>query len=251
MLRGRVCMAPLVVLVEDDAMLSDVLRMYLEKEGYTVKCATDGPSGLTQALASRPDLVVLDVMLPRLDGWEIIRQLRVVSAVPIMLLTARGEEADKLKGFDLGADDYLAKPFSMQEFLARARALLKRSRGQVVTAGEAAPAAPAAQAPASTEGVLRFPTLVIDQRRHRVERNGQQVPLTPKEFDLLCYLAQRPGEVVRREDLLQAIWGYAPTEDDRTIHTHINRLRAKLEGQEYQYIQTVWGIGYAFEVVRK
>jgi len=243
-------MAPLILVIEDDAMLSDVLRMYLEKEGYEVKVTADGLDGLTQSLVTRPALVVLDVMLPRLDGWEIVRQLREVSDVPIILLTARGEEVDKLKGFDLGADDYLAKPFSMQEFLARARALLKRSRGLSGTAQQPS-GGTAASAPAPMEGVLTFPTLLIDERRHRVERNGKQIPLTPKEFDLLIYLANRPGTVVRRDELLQAIWGYSASEDDRTIHTHINRLRAKLEGQDYHYIHTVWGIGYKFEVVRQ
>jgi two-component system response regulator ResD len=237
---------PLVLVVEDDPMLSDVLRMYLEKEGYRVMVTADGLDGLTQALVQHPALVVLDVMLPRLDGWEIVRQLREVSQVPIMLLTARGEEADKLKGFDLGADDYLAKPFSMQEFLARVRAVLKRTAGIGMP-----PAREAAPAVAPMEGVLTFPTLLIDNRRHRVERNGKQVALTPKEFDLLWYLSSRPGTVVRREELLQAIWGYTSGEDDRTIHTHINRLRAKLEGQDYHYIHTVWGIGYKFEVSRQ
>jgi two-component system response regulator ResD len=234
-------MTPLVLVIEDDAMLSDVLRMYLENEGYRVMVTPDGLDGLTQALVSKPALVVLDVMLPRLDGWEVVRQLREVSQVPVILLTARGEEQDKLKGFDLGADDYLSKPFSMQEFLRRVRAVLKRTQGVL-------PSAPVQPTP--VDGVLTFPTLVIDNRRHRVERNGSQVALTPKEFELLWYLASRPGTVVRREELLQSVWGYGLGEDDRTIHTHINRLRAKLEGQEYRYIHTVWGIGYKFEVSR-
>lgn len=223
-------------------MLSDVLRMYLENEGYRVAVTGDGLDGLTQALVIKPALVVLDVMLPRLDGWEVVRQLREVSQVPIILLTARGEEQDKLKGFDLGADDYLAKPFSMQEFLRRVRAVLKRTQGLP----EGMPSVPQ-----PAEGVLTFPTLVIDNRRHRVERNGKQVALTPKEFELLWYLASRPGTVVRREELLQSVWGYGLGEDDRTIHTHINRLRAKLEGQDYRYIHTIWGIGYKFEVTRQ
>lgn len=223
-------------------MLSDVLRMYLENDGYRVIVASDGLDGLTQALVTHPALVVLDIMLPRIDGWEVVRQLREVSQVPIMLLTARGEEADKLKGFGLGADDYLTKPFSMQEFLARVRAVLKRTQGLAAAAG--------VPVPAPVEGVLTFPTLVIDNRRHRVERNGKQVPLTPKEFELLWYLASRSGNVVRREELLEKVWGYGLGEDDRTIHTHINRLRAKLEGQDYRYIHTVWGIGYKFEVSR-
>lgn len=225
-----------VLVIEDDPMLSDVLRIYLENDGYRVLVAADGLDGLTQALATHPALVVLDVMLPRLDGWEVVRQLREVSQVPVILLTARGEEQDKLKGFHLGADDYLTKPFSMQEFLARVRAVLKRTR---TAEGAAAPAPP--------EGVLRFPSLIIDTRRHRVERNGKLVSLTPKEFELLWYLASRAGTVVRREELLQSVWGYALGEDDRTIHTHINRLRAKLEGPGFRYIQTVWGIGYKFE----
>ncbi len=234
-------MSPLVLVVEDDAMLSDVLRMYLENEGYRVQVTGDGIDGLTQALATQPSLVVLDVMLPRLDGWEVCRQIRAVSQVPVILLTARGEEQDKLMGFGLGADDYLTKPFSMQEFLARVRAVLKRA-----TPAQGQPVQP----PAVQEGILTFPTLVIDNRRHRVERNGAQVALTPKEFELLWYLASRVGTVVRREELLQAIWGYGMGEDDRTIHTHVNRLRAKLEGTDYRYIHTVWGIGYKFEVVR-
>ncbi|MFZ5824927.1 MAG: response regulator transcription factor [Bacillota bacterium] len=235
-------MNPLVLVIEDDPMLSDVLRMYLENDGYRVINAIDGIDGLTRALAAQPALVVLDVMLPRLDGWEVCRQIRAVSQVPIVLLTARGEEQDKLKGFGLGADDYLTKPFSMQEFLARVRALLKRT---LVSMPAGAPQQPVAQ-----EGVLTFPTLVIDNRRHRVERNGTLIALTPKEFELLWYLASRVGTVVKREELLQTVWGYGMGEDDRTIHTHINRLRAKLEGQDYRYIHTVWGIGYKFEVVR-
>jgi two-component system, OmpR family, response regulator ResD len=236
---------PLVLVVEDDPMLADVLRMYLEKEGYRVLVTGDGLDGLTQALVSHPALVVLDIMLPRLDGFEVVRQLREVSQVPVLILTARGEEQDKLKGFDLGADDYLAKPFSMQEFLRRVRAVLKRTQAPPPPAptGPPEPAAP-------VEGVLTFPTLVIDSRRHRVERNGQQVALTPKEFELLWYLATRTGTVVRREELLQSIWGYGHGEDDRTIHTHVNRLRAKLEGLDFRFIHTVWGVGYKFEVTR-
>lgn len=233
-------MTPLVLIVEDDAMLCDVLRMYLENDGYRVKVAGDGLDGLTQALAMHPGLVVLDVMLPSLDGFEVCRRLREVSQVPVILLTARGEVQDKLMGFRLGADDYLTKPFSMQEFLARVRAVLKRTANGVSNHNT--------PAPVSTDGVLTFPTLVIDNRRYRVERNGLPVALTPKEFELLWYLAGRAGTVVRREELLQSVWGYALGEDDRTIHTHINRLRAKLEGKDYRYIHTVWGIGYKFEV---
>jgi DNA-binding response OmpR family regulator len=233
---------PLVLLIEDETMLCDVLRLYLENDGYRVQVTSDGLDGLTRALAIHPALVVLDVMLPSMDGWEVCRQIREVSGVPVILLTAHGEEQDKLRGFQLGADDYLTKPFSMQEFLARVRAVLKRSQGASQPGDDVAAA--------TLEGILRFPSLVIDSRRHRVEQNGHQVALTPKEFELLWYLCSRVGVVVRREELLQSVWGYGLGEDDRTIHTHINRLRAKLEGQDYRYIHTVWGIGYKFEVAR-
>lgn len=237
---GDLDLTPLVLIVEDDTMLCDVLRMYLENEGYRVRVAFDGQEGLQQATVLQPALVVLDVMLPRLDGWEVCRRLRDVSQVPVVLLTARGEVQDKLTGFKLGADDYLTKPFSMQEFLARIKAVLKRasSMSRVYVAQVASP----------QDGVLTFPSLVIDNRRYRVERDGKPIALTPKEFELLWYLAHRVGTVVRREELLQSVWGYALGEDDRTIHTHINRLRAKLESKEHRYIHTVWGIGYKFEV---
>lgn len=235
-------LTPLLLVVEDDAMLCDLLRIYLENEGYRVLTAHDGVEGLALALTTQPTLVVLDLMLPRLDGFEVCSRIRAAGQVPVILLTARGEEQDKLRGFALGADDYLTKPFSMQEFLARVRAVLKRSKHAV----------PAVQAQPTGEGaLLTFPALVIDHQRHRVERNGVPIALTPKEFGLLWQLASRAGVVIRREELLLAVWGSAAGEDDRTIHTHVNRLRAKLEGQEYHYIHTVWGVGYKFEVVRQ
>jgi DNA-binding response OmpR family regulator len=240
MVEGDLDLTPLVLIVEDDTMLCDVLRMYLENEGYRVRVASDGQEGLHQARVLQPALVVVDVMLPKLDGWELCRRLREFSQVPVVLLTARGEVQDKLTGFKLGADDYLTKPFSMQEFLARIKAVLKR------TAPTYKDTMPKAESP--QEGVLTFPSLVIDNRRYRVERDGQFLALTPKEFELLWFLAYRVGTVVRREELLQSVWGYALGEDDRTIHTHINRLRAKLESKEHRYIHTVWGIGYKFEV---
>jgi two-component system response regulator ResD len=227
-----------VLIVEDDALLCDVLRMYLEKEGYQVQVAQDGATGLQTASSTPVDLVVLDVMLPKMDGFEVCRRLRLRQQTPVLLLTARGEESDKVKGFDMGADDYLTKPFSMQEFLARVRALLKRAL-----------IVPKHENEMPDEQILTFPTLVIDNRRHRVERQGRPVRLTPKEFALLWFLANHAGTVVRREELLKVVWGYDSNEDSRTIHTHVNRLRAKLETQGQRYIHTVWGVGYKFEVV--
>lgn len=233
-------MEPLVIVVEDDPMLGDVLRIYLESQGFVVKLATDGATGLDLALQLSPSLVVLDLMLPVLDGWEVCRRLREVSQVPVIMLTARADESDKLNGFAVGADDYLAKPFSMKEFLARVYAVLKRVRLEGVVREQAVTA--------HADGIIVFPTLVIDSRRHRVERNGETIVLTPKEFDLLWVLAKRVGEVIRREELLRGVWGYESSDDDRTIHTHVNRLRAKLETPQYRYVHTVWGVGYKFEV---
>lgn len=233
-------MGPLLLVVEDDTMLCDLLRIYLENEGYQVMTAQDGVEGLTLALSTQPALIVLDLMLPRLDGFEVCSRVRSAGSAPVILLTARDQEQDKLRGFAMGADDYLTKPFSMKEFLARVRAVLKRTRGII-------PDRP--PQPTAEEGLLTFPALLIDHRRHRVERNGAPVALTPKEFDLLWQLASRSGAVIRREELLQVVWGYSPGDDDRTIHTHVNRLRAKLEGNGYLYIHTVWGVGYKFEVM--
>lgn len=230
------------MLIEDDVVLCDVLRMYLENEGFRVRAAHDGVEGLAGAIAAQPALVVLDLMLPRMDGVEVCRRLREVSQVPILMLTARSEETDKVRGFMAGTDDYLTKPFSTQEFLMRVRALLRRS-GALRSHG-------AETSTAAGEHMRVFPSLVIDARRYRVERDGVPIVLTPKEFDLLRYLADRAGNVIRREELLQSVWGYALGDDDRTIHTHINRLRAKLETRDRRYIHTVWGIGYKFEVTQ-
>jgi DNA-binding response OmpR family regulator len=221
-----------ILVVEDDPTLSGMLRLYLEKEGYRVSVARDGASGLAEALSGGTDLILLDVMLPKLDGWEICRQVRDRSAVPIMMLTALDQEQQKVQGLDLGADDYVTKPFSMQELLARVRALLRRQKG----------------ASSGPEPPIIHPGLRIDPGARVVEISGARVELTPKEFDLLYVLVKETGRVVTRDDLIQRVWHYPAGTDHRTLHTHILRLRRKLEHGGRTYLHTIWGVGYKFEV---
>lgn len=225
-----------ILVIDDDRHVGELVRLYLQKEGYLVAVAQDGVEGLEKARAIHPDLIVLDIMLPKKDGWEVCRELRAITRAPIIMLTAKGEEADKLYGFDLGADDYITKPFSPRELVARVRAILRRAAN--VSAEE------------EEEGVLRFPHLVINIPRFEVEVDGEKVALTPKEFELLKFLAQHPGRLFTREQLLERIWGYDFYGDMRTVDVHIKRLRQKIEkeGLPVRFIKTVWGAGYKFEV---
>lgn len=220
-----------ILVVEDDVTMSTMLRIYLEKEGHTVTVAADGQTGLEAAVNQPVDLVLLDVMLPRLDGWQVCRQLRERTELPIILLTARDQEPDKVKGLDLGADDYITKPFSMQELLARVRARLRRS-----------------PRPAPAEAVLTFPDLEIDLRRRTVVRAGSPVKLTPKEFQLLLELAREPGRVITHDELLKRVWNFEVGTDNHTLRTHVLRLRRKLEVSGLTYVHTVWATGYKFGV---
>lgn len=220
-----------VLVVEDDPTLAGMLRLYLEKEGYRVIVAADGAAGLAAAQTARPDLMILDVMLPRMDGWEVCRQVRAHSRMPIILLTALDQEQHKVQGLDLGADDYVTKPFSMRELMARVRARLRH---------------PPAEAAAHTE-LLEFPGLRIDPGARTVTVAGQAVDLTPKEFDLLVHLARAAGRVLTRGDLVQRVWQYPMGSDDRTLHTHMLRLRRKLGVGGRNFLHTVWGVGYKFE----
>jgi len=225
-----------ILVIDDDRHVGELVRLYLQKEGYLVAVAQDGVEGLEKARAIHPDLIVLDIMLPKKDGWEVCRELRAITRAPIIMLTAKGEEADKLYGFDLGADDYITKPFSPRELVARVRAILRRAAN--VSAEE------------EEEGVLRFPHLVINIPRFEVEVDGEKIALTPKEFELLKFLAQHPGRLFTREQLLERIWGYDFYGDMRTVDVHIKRLRQKIEkeGLPVRFIKTVWGAGYKFEI---
>lgn len=226
-----------VLLVEDEKNLVNLLRGYLEREGFEVHEALDGEAGLDLARRIRPDVVVLDWMLPRLDGMEVLRELRRFSEAYIVMLTARIEEVDKIVGLSAGADDYLTKPFSPGELVARVRAMLRRPRG-------AAPGAPA------TEEPLRFGELKVEPNRRRVRLAERDLPLTATEFDLLLALASRPSFVFGRRRLLERVWGEGYFGDDHVVDVHVANLRKKLdaaeEGAGTRYVQTVRGVGYRF-----
>jgi DNA-binding response OmpR family regulator len=219
-----------ILLVEDDARIADVVAKNLEAAGFECHQSPDGGRALADFARLKPALVVLDLGLPGLDGLEVMRRLRHESDVPILIVTARTSESDKLLGLELGADDYVAKPFSTAELVARVRALLRRSSG------------------ALTERVLELRGLRIDPGRRTVERDGQPVPLTTLEFDLLYFLASRPGRVFSREALMEHVWGSDRVVDDRSIDSLVSRVRRKLEADPSQpdFLQTVWGAGYRF-----
>ncbi|MGD2062402.1 MAG: response regulator transcription factor [Nitrospirota bacterium] len=219
-----------ILIVEDDRNTASLVATYLEREGFATLIAYDGKQGLELARRHRPIFVILDLMLPKLDGREVCRTLRSFSEVPVLMLTARGDEVDRIVGFSLGADDYVAKPFSPRELLERVKAILRRTRG----------ASPARQTVLSCDG------LVLDTERHTVTRNGRPVALTPSEYKLLQTLMTRPGRVFSRDELLDHINGPGDVVVDRVIDVHIGKLRRKIEPDPStpQYISTVRGIGY-------
>ncbi len=224
---------PTILLVEDETLLADTLRYNLEREGYTVLSAADGMTGLDLARTEKPDLLILDVMLPKLDGFSVCRIIRRESNTPIMMLTARQDEVDRIAGLELGADDYVIKPFSLGELLARVRALLRRSDRQ----------------PAGVEReVLAADQLKVDTGSRRVFRAGDEIALAQKEFDLLVCLMRNRGMALSRDLLLERVWGYDFPGDSRTVDVHVRWLREKVEldPSKPHYIQTVRGIGYRF-----
>jgi DNA-binding response OmpR family regulator len=221
-----------VLIVDDEAIVRDVLTRYLEREGFQVDAAADGEAALEIAARSRPDIVVLDLMLPKVDGLEVFRRLRELWDVPVVMLTAKGEEIDRLVGLELGADDYVSKPFSPREVVARIRAILRRGeRG----ARDGAP--------------LVMGRLEIDRDRREVRRDAASLHLTRKEYDLLELLASHPGRTFTRTDLLEKVWDFAWDGGSSTVTVHIRRLREKIEDDpsEPRHLVTVWGVGYRFE----
>jgi DNA-binding response OmpR family regulator len=223
-----------ILIAEDERDLSNLVRRHLEDEGHQVLQAFDGPSAALNAAHEHPDLVILDWMLPRLDGLEVCRRIRRESIVPILMLTARSEEIDRVLGLEVGADDYLTKPFSIRELLARIRALLRRI--ELDRDGQATETAP----PLLVLGPLR-----VDLAEHVASVDGSPLDLTPKEFDLLALLVRNPGRAFARDYLIEKVWGYDAGGFDRTVDTHVLRLRKKL-GPVGERIETVWGIGYRF-----
>jgi DNA-binding response OmpR family regulator len=223
-----------VLIIEDDPNVAEVVGRYLSREGYEVEIAVDGASGLERALSDPPELVVLDLMLPNLGGLEVCRRIRASAPVPVIILTALGEEADRIVGLELGADDYVAKPFSPRELTARVKAVLRRATGPL--------------APQSGPAVLRAGDLEVDPTAHEARLAGELVALTAKEFDLLQYLMENPRRAFRREELLDRVWGFSYG-DTSTVTVHIRRLREKIEADPSapRYVKTVWGVGYRFE----
>lgn len=229
-----------VLVVEDDPAIRDALTYNLTKEGYEVTSAGDGLEALKVARASAPDLVVLDLMLPELDGFDVTRALRKESSVPILMLTARDDEIDRVLGLELGADDYLTKPFSMRELLARVKAMLRRVR---LGKEDAEPAKTAA------EKMLATGNLEIDLSRHESRLNGEVFDLKPKEYDLLVFFMNNPGQVFSRDQLLERVWGWEFSGGSRTVDVHVRWLRSKIEKNPEQPMRiiTVRGVGYRFE----
>jgi len=224
-----------ILVVDDDATVAEVLSRYLEREGFTVETVGDGEQALARAADTLPDLVVLDLMLPGLSGLEVCRRLRQAAPIPVIMLTARGEEADRIVGLELGADDYVAKPFSPREVTARVKAVLRRAGGDV---GVGAPASDPV-----TAGDIS-----LDPSARDVQVRGRAVSLTAREFDLLAFMMRRPHRVFRREELLEHVWGWTYG-DASTVTVHVRRLREKIEDDpsDPRHILTVWGVGYRWE----
>jgi len=225
-----------ILVVEDDRNLLDTLQYNFRQEGYEVVTAVDGAEALDVARREKPDLIILDIMLPKLTGLEVCRILRREISVPVMMLTARAEEVDKIIGLDIGADDYMTKPFSLRELLARARALLRRAKMSETQSETAMPS-------------LKINDLEIDTARHRVSKGDSILELTPKEFDLLSFLARNKGLVFSRDQLLEKVWGYDFAGDTRTVDVHVRWLREKIEANPKQprLLRTVRGVGYKLE----
>ena len=219
-----------ILIVEDEANIRELLRLYLEREGYTVLEAENGVEGIQKWKSDKPDMLLLDVMMPVMDGWAVCREIRAESDVPIIMLTAKGETADRVSGLEMGADDYIVKPLEMPEVIARVRAVFRR------------------MAPDDAPEKLSFDNLVIDKQAYDLVIKGKRVDAPPKEIELLYFLASSPNRVFTRAQLLDDVWGFDYFGDTRTVDVHVKRLREKLEGVSDKWeLKTVWGVGYKFE----
>ena len=219
-----------ILIVEDEANIRELLRLYLEREGYTVLEAENGVEGIKKWKSDKPDMLLLDVMMPVMDGWAVCRETRAESDVPIIMLTAKGETADRVSGLEMGADDYIVKPLEMPEVIARVRAVFRR------------------MAPDDAPEKLSFDNLVIDKQAYDLVIKGKRVDAPPKEIELLYFLASSPNRVFTRAQLLDDVWGFDYFGDTRTVDVHVKRLREKLEGVSDKWeLKTVWGVGYKFE----
>ena len=219
-----------ILIVEDEANIRELLRLYLEREGYAVIEAENGVEGIKMWKSEKPDMLLLDVMMPVMDGWAVCKEIRAESDVPIIMLTAKGETADRVSGLEMGADDYIVKPLEMPEVIARVRAVFRR------------------MAPDDAPEKLSFDNLVIDKQAYDLVIKGKRVDAPPKEIELLYYLASSPNRVFTRAQLLDDVWGFDYFGDTRTVDVHVKRLREKLEGVSDKWeLKTVWGVGYKFE----
>ncbi len=224
-----------LLIVDDDRNICDILKMYFENEGYKVKTANDGAEGVNCFKMFEPDLVLLDIMMPKKDGWQVCREIREVSSKPVIMITAKGEVFDKVLGLELGADDFIVKPFDMKELSARVKAVLRRYN---------------AHAQAADEEVVKFENIEISLQRYELKLKGKSIDIPPKELELLYFLASNCNRVFTRDQLLDKVWGFDYLGDSRTVDVHVKRLREKLEGASDKWIlKTVWGVGYKFETL--
>jgi DNA-binding response OmpR family regulator len=222
-----------LLIVDDDVNICDMLKLYFENEGYKVKTANDGVEGLSAFKIYNPDLVLLDIMMPGLDGWEVCHSIRKESNVPVIMLTARGETADKVNGLELGADDFVVKPFDMKELSARVKAVLRRYQAHINP---------------TDDEVIKFENIEISLQKYELKLNGKSVDIPPKELELLYFLASNYNHVFTRDQLLDDVWGFDYFGDSRTVDVHIKRLRDKLKGVSDEWeLRTIWSVGYKFE----
>ena len=225
-----------VLIIEDEVEIADLEKDYLELSGFEVEIENDGTVGLKRALTEDFDMYILDLMLPGMDGYQVCRELRQRSSVPIIILSAKGEVFDKVLGLELGADDYMIKPFDSKELVARVKAVLRRFQPEKSSSSQ------------NSGKIVEYPDLIVNQTNYSVIYKGSTVDMPPKELELLYFLASSPNQVFTREQLLDHIWGYEYIGDTRTVDVHIKRLREKIKGNDSWALTTVWGIGYKFEV---
>jgi DNA-binding response OmpR family regulator len=233
---GGKIMSSKLLIVEDDSYISEMVQLYLTKEGRDVKIASDGIEAISLFKMYEPDLVLLDIMLPRKDGWAVCKEIRQISSVPIIMVTAKGEVFDKVLGLELGADDFMVKPFDMKELSARIKAVLRRYNTHETQ---------------TETDVIKFDSIEISKEKYELKLNGQSVDIPPKELELLYFLASNYNRVFTRDQLLDKVWGFDYLGDSRTVDVHVKRLREKLEGVSEKWnLKTVWGVGYKFELVQ-
>jgi len=231
--KGEIKMDTKLLIVDDDPNICDMLKLYFENEGYQVKTASDGVDGVNYFKIYEPDIVLLDIMMPKKDGWQVCREIREVSPKPVIMITAKGEVFDKVLGLELGADDFIVKPFDMKELSARIKAVLRRYNAHSKT---------------QDDEVVRFENIEISLQKYELKLNGKSIDIPPKELELLYFLASNCNRVFTRDQLLDKVWGFDYLGDSRTVDVHVKRLREKLEGVSDKWsLKTVWGVGYKFE----